>query len=576
MKLLGAGLAALAATARAVSDCDNIAEEGDCVAYQANSNGIGPCRWTKKKRTGRGEDQVFCRSLEDACADEPRHRCLRKVSKTPELDRGCIWNVAADQCEVAPVERNCRLMDGFRSGCQRYPGCTHWNGRGPNTECCNEQNPWHDCETRCAELEINQCFRAQKRGLCVRKHAKPDMGIEWSCEDWPEASDWTTGIELVNGPVPNAGRVELIDQHGNRGTICEDMFYHNNNGAQVICRQMGYEGGIWERYGFGNKAGGSRRHPIVLDKLQCDGTENSWDECAYNDMSVGDCQHREKIGVYCDVPGEPVDCSQFENRKSWQRPLCSRHPGCWIKEINKSGSQWECRPISEKPVDPVFPDPSDWSVGIELVGGKGPYTGRVVLTDQYGRKGGMCDDLFEENHNGAKVICRMLGFEGGYKSRPPVNRDTTMVLNEVFCDGTENSWTECGSLPPTPEICRKSESAGVTCVNPATSSITVELVGGSVPHEGRIELVDTNGERYTICNDRFDRNNNGAEVICREAGFSGGRPTMDFGPGHEDLIIGLDNFKCTGTESSWRECSYQHWGKSNCDHVEDVGVICDP
>lgn len=46
-----------------------------------------------------------------------------------------------------------------------------------------------------------------------------------------------------------------------------------------------------------------------------------------------------------------------------------------------------------------------------------------------------------------------------------------------------------------------------------------------------------------------------------------------FGPGSGMVL--LDNVRCQGTERSLSQCRNDGWGISNCEHSEDVGVICD-
>lgn len=38
--------------------------------------------------------------------------------------------------------------------------------------------------------------------------------------------------------------------------------------------------------------------------------------------------------------------------------------------------------------------------------------------------------------------------------------------------------------------------------------------------------------------------------------------------------IMLDDLKCTGSERSLLQCNNKGWFTNNCDHDEDVGVIC--
>ena len=108
-----------------------------------------------------------------------------------------------------------------------------------------------------------------------------------------------------------------------------------------------------------------------------------------------------------------------------------------------------------------------------------------------------------------------------------------------------------------------------------TESVPVRLVGGSNEREGRVEVY-FNNTWGTVCHDRWDARD--AEVVCRQLGlpFSNAQPVGAAVFGEGSGQIWLDEVACGGSESSLDEClhSYYPWGRHNCDHSDDAGVVC--
>jgi len=50
-------------------------------------------------------------------------------------------------------------------------------------------------------------------------------------------------------------------------------------------------------------------------------------------------------------------------------------------------------------------------------------------------------------------------------------------------------------------------------------------------------------------------------------------PLSSFGGGSGAIL--LDNVQCSGLEERFEQCSHRGIGVHNCDHSEDVGVVCD-
>lgn len=100
----------------------------------------------------------------------------------------------------------------------------------------------------------------------------------------------------------------------------------------------------------------------------------------------------------------------------------------------------------------------------------------------------------------------------------------------------------------------------------------MRLVGRSQPNEGRVEVY-YNNTWGTVCDDNWDIRD--ADVVCRQLGFVNATRAMKGGSyGQGTGPVQLDEVECIGTESSLDKCKSNGWGKSDCSHTEDAGVIC--
>ena len=100
----------------------------------------------------------------------------------------------------------------------------------------------------------------------------------------------------------------------------------------------------------------------------------------------------------------------------------------------------------------------------------------------------------------------------------------------------------------------------------------VRLVGGSVPHEGRVEVYH-NGTWGTVCDDGWDLPD--ATVVCHQLGYGtavGALGSAAYGRGRGP--IWYDNVNCNGREANLAQCAHNGLGVHNCGHRKDAGVIC--
>ncbi|XP_047361055.1 uncharacterized protein LOC124953555 isoform X3 [Vespa velutina] len=254
---------------------------------------------------------------------------------------------------------------------------------------------------------------------------------------------------------------------------------------------------------------------------------------------------------------------------------------------------------------------------IRLAGSDNFDEGRIEVK-VWGIWGQVCDDGFGMINAG--VICKELGFPlgaleikpgGFYGNLDPPNR---FMVDQLKCRGNETSLRECDFEGWGVHNCQPEEAVGVVCKTAVDSCqegywkcenspecipiaficdevadcsdysdesdehcnapFEIRLVNGSSPLEGRVEIRH-HGIWGTVCDDDFSAAT--ARVICRSLGYGGvakAKKDSFFGPGQGP--IWLDEVSCRGNETQLKYCYHNHWGRNNCDHNEDAGVICSP
>ncbi|XP_070551037.1 neurotrypsin-like [Ptychodera flava] len=113
----------------------------------------------------------------------------------------------------------------------------------------------------------------------------------------------------------------------------------------------------------------------------------------------------------------------------------------------------------------------------------------------------------------------------------------------------------------------------VVCRQLAFYEHDIRLVGGDNIFEGRLEIIHE-GNWGTVCDDEFEMKD--AVTVCKQLGYSGGtvKELAYFGEGTG--TIWLDEVRCVDGKTHLADCDNAGWGEHDCEHNEDVGVVCSP
>ncbi|KAL5004337.1 hypothetical protein ScPMuIL_017793 [Solemya velum] len=201
-------------------------------------------------------------------------------------------------------------------------------------------------------------------------------------------------------------------------------------------------------------------------------------------------------------------------------------------------------------------DPADYSYGI-------------VSAYRYGNWGRICTTFWDNND--AEVLCRQLGFAGGYAMQYRRSSGLPYVISEINCDGSEESLDDCDSEI---QICYDEISVGAVCYE--NSGVHLELIDGA-SHYGRVvrPRMSVDGVSGTICNSTWTEQE--ATVVCRQLGFFSGLPisrdeSLSEGP------VWVADVECMGDEDTIFQCISGGWKNvTNTDclaHKADAAVYC--
>uniref|UniRef100_A0A8C4RCG1 SRCR domain-containing protein n=1 Tax=Erpetoichthys calabaricus TaxID=27687 RepID=A0A8C4RCG1_ERPCA len=400
-----------------------------------------------------------------------------------------------------------------------------------------------------------------------------------------------TDLRLVGETNNCSGRVEV--KYGDTwGTVCDDDW--DLKDVQVVCRQLLCGEAVSAKLEFGGGSG-----VIWLNKVKCRGTETHLWDCQHEPLGKNDCEHKEDAGVNCtdnqdvrlmdggracegrvevfyneewgtvcddywDLNDAVVVCRQLGCGDALLAPTFA-HFGegagkivlddvsCTGEEsaLNMCASrQWGSSNCNHKE------DASVVCSGRTLI----PCSGRLEVFHQ-----SVCEANFDQM--AAEVVCRELKcgapkqFGGGMFGRG----SDSVLLRKVQCVGDETQIINCISPNSTADSCTRRNHVGIVCV-------PYRLVNGSNSCSGRVEFY-YNGQWGTVCDHYWDLQD--ANVFCNQigCGYAIKAPGQArFGEGHGE--IWRDNLQCEGNEADLTKCPVLDYGREECTHRNDAGIIC--
>ncbi|KAI2647545.1 Scavenger receptor cysteine-rich type 1 protein M130 [Labeo rohita] len=425
---------------------------------------------------------------------------------------------------------------------------------------------------------------------------------------------------LVDGSHLCSGRLEII-QENKTYTVCDAAF--DQQDAEVVCRELDCGAPVQV---LGAAAFGKGDTQMWTQEINCTGNESHIRRCPLSNSTKTNCTHDNDIGLICSgytdlrLANGSDSCSgrvELHFIKEWgtvcdacwdmraASVLC-RQLNCGIA-VSVVGSDWfgegsgeiwadvfDCEGMKQNSQNVpslhgvelnVLIDEMLESSALDFICYDNIYSS-LALHDGLVRLSGerQCEGEVEVfihqvwrrvlldswSLTESSVVCRQLGcgsvlnFYGSSSSSPEHSHE---CVTGFQCSGSEAHLGNCSS--PQTLNCSSTQQLSITCLGRGS----IRLVGSGGDCAGRLEVFHS-GSWGTVCDDSWDIKD--AHVVCRQlqcgVTLSNQQVPAWFGPGSGPMW--LDEVECEGNETSLWSCSSPGWGKHDCQHKEDVGVVC--
>ncbi|XP_067879352.1 deleted in malignant brain tumors 1 protein-like [Heterodontus francisci] len=416
-------------------------------------------------------------------------------------------------------------------------------------------------------------------------------------------------LRLVSGSTRCSGRLEVL--HGEQwGTLCDSYFGLED--ASVVCQhfQCGAVKSIPGGARFGKGTG-----PVWKENYRCRGNETRFWDCPVSSWDQFSCSHENDASVICsddnwsprltnggsrcdgrveiyyngswgrlqdrlwnlndvNVVCTQLDCGEATAAFNYSKDGKSEGP-VWVNDVQCEGNESQLQDCSLFTLNSSLTDSMDVGalcsdhMQLRLSDGGSPCAGRVEIY-YYGTWGSVCDDSWDLAD--ADVVCKQLGCGNALDLALPAScgpGSGPVWLDELNCSGNESFLWECTSASWGKHDCSHKEDVRIMC----SEHKELRLVNGKHRCEGRVEVF-YNGSWGTVCSENLD--GPVAEMICKQL-QCGRLEFIRYGAGifgEGTGPIWLDGMDCVSHESTLWQCQSDPWGKNECEHREDAGVVC--
>jgi len=422
--------------------------QGSIVMDDVSCNGdewdLTACSYSSSHNCGHGEDVgVICEEGDYATTEETIEWGNFRLVVNPsnpgsyegraEYWNGYEWGTICD--DIFDYNNNaatvfCSSLGLPSSGAEvisYYGGNTGHQGSGviamDDVSCIGDEADL----TYCGYTTNHNCGHGEDVGvICMDSYATDEASPDWYTGYFALIVDpnWPTSYDEYGYVTEMSGRMEYYDGYS-YGTVCDDYFDQDNNGAMAFCRGMGlpFDGAYyvpaWQA--------GSDDQTINMDDVQCEGWESDLTQCSWR--SDHNCGHGEDAGVVCtggygygdEEAAAADDADALYDASGYQRLVF--YPG--------------------------FTD-----------------MGRVEVWSDNNGWGTVCDDIFDYDDNASTVFCTALGFDYGrvvsyYGGSYNHEGSGSINMDDVSCTGSETSLFECSYSSD--NNCSHGEDVGVAC-----------------------------------------------------------------------------------------------------------------